>query len=202
MKTIDVKGMACPMPLIETKKAMTEIEEGETLKIIIDNATSVSNVLHFLEDNGLPVEKKQDGNITELIVNKQDSDIENAEVDEYCAVDLPHDNSFILVFAKNTVGEGSEELGKMLVGGFLNTFKEMDRLPQKVIFLNSGIDLVLNDSPAVPVLKDYEKQGVELLACGTCLDYYDKVDEVAVGRVSNAYDILNATINAEKVISF
>ena len=202
MKTIDVKGMACPMPLIETKRALKEIEEGESLKVIIDNATSVTNVLRFLEDNGLPVEKTQKGNITELTVNKQDSDIENAEVDEYCAVDLPPDNNFVLVFAKNRIGEGSEELGKMLVGGFLNTFKEMEKLPQKVIFLNSGIDLVLKGSPTIPILEEYEKLGVELLACGACLDYYKKVDEVAVGRVSNAYDILNATINAGKLISF
>jgi selenium metabolism protein YedF len=202
MKTIDVKGMQCPMPLIETKKALKEIEEGESLKIIIDNATSVTNVLHFLEDNGVPVTKSQNGNITELTVNKLDSDIENAEVDEYCTIDLPQDDNFVLVFAKNRIGEGAEELGKMLVGGFLNTFKEMDRLPQKVIFLNSGIDLVLKGSPTIPVLQEYENQGVELLACGACLDYYKKVDEVAVGRVSNAYDILDATINAGKVISF
>ena len=107
-----------------------------------------------------------------------------------------------LVFAKNRIGEGAEELGKMLVSGFLNTFKEMEKLPQKVIFLNSGIDLVLKDSPTIPILKEYEAQGVELLACGACLDFYKKVDEVAVGRVSNAYDILNATINTGKVISF
>jgi selenium metabolism protein YedF len=202
MKIIDVKGLQCPMPLIETKKAMKEIEEGESLKIIIDNATSVINVVRFLEDNGVPVTKSQNGNITELTVNKQDSEIENAEVDEYCAIDLPTDNNFVLVFAKNRIGEGAEELGKMLVSGFLNTFKEMEKLPQTVIFLNSGIDLVLEGSPTIPVLKEYEAQGVELLACGACLDYYKKVDEVAVGRVSNAYDILNATLNAGKVISF
>jgi selenium metabolism protein YedF len=202
MKTIDVKGLQCPMPLIETKKALKEIEEGEYLKIIIDNATSVINVLRFLGDNGVPVTKSQNGNITELTVNKQGSEIENAEVDEYCEIDLPLDNNFILVFAKNRIGEGAEELGKMLVGGFLNTFKEMEKLPQKVIFLNSGIDLVLKGSPTIPVLKEYENRGVELLVCGTCLDYYKKVKEVAVGRVSNAYDILNATINAGKMISF
>lgn len=202
MKTIDVKGMPCPMPLIETKKALKEIEEGESLKIIIDNATSVTNVLHFLGDNGVPVTESRNGNITELTVNKQGTDIENAEVDEYCEIELPKDNNFVLVFAKNRIGEGAEELGKMLVGGFLNTFKEMEKLPQKVIFLNSGVDLVLKDAPTIPVLKEYENLGVEILACGTCLDFYKKVDEVAVGRVSNAYDILNATINAGKVINF
>ena len=202
MKTIDVKGLKCPMPLIETKKALKEINNDETLKIIIDNETSVTNVLRFLEDNGMPVAKERKGKVVELIVNKQDSDIENVVVEEYCSTDLPSDNNFVLVFAKNRIGEGSEELGKMLVGGFLNTFKEMEKLPQKVIFMNSGIDLVLKGSPTVPILEEYEKNGVELLACGTCLEFYEKVNDVAIGKVSNAYDILNGTINASKVISF
>ncbi len=202
MKTLDVKGMACPMPLIKTKKALQELEKDETLKVIIDNDTSVSNVLHFLNDNDIPVTQKKEGNITELTVNKTDADIDDVEVDQYCEVDLPSSGSFVLVFAKNKIGEGSDELGQMLVGGFLNTFKEMDRLPEKVLFLNSGVFLTLNDSPVLPVLKEYEKNGVELLACGTCLDFYKRTKDIAVGRVSNAYDILNATINATKVVNF
>ena len=202
MKTLDVKGMACPMPLIKTKKALQELEKDEILKVIIDNDTSVSNVLHFLNDNDIPVTQKKEGNITELTVNKTDADIDDVEVDQYCEVDLPSTGSFVLVFAKNKIGEGNDELGQMLVGGFLNTFKEMDRLPEKVLFLNSGVFLTLNDSPVLPVLKEYEKNGVELLACGTCLDFYERTKDIAVGRVSNAYDILNATINATKVVNF
>ncbi len=202
MKTLDVKGLACPMPLIKTKKALQELEKDETLKVIIDNDTSVSNVLHFLYDNDIPVTQKKEGGITELTVNKTDADIDDVEVENYCEIDLPVTNDFVLVFAKNKVGEGSDELGKMLVGGFLNTFKEMDRLPKKVIFLNSGVFLVLNDSPVLPILKEYEKSGVELLACGACLDFYERTKDIAVGRVSNAYDILNATLDAGKVVSF
>ncbi len=202
MKTLDVKGLACPMPLIKTKKALQELEKDETLKVIIDNDTSVSNVLHFLYDNDIPVTQKKEGGITELTVNKTDADIDDVEVENYCEIDLPVTNDFVLVFAKNKVGEGSDELGKMLVGGFLNTFKEMDRLPKKVIFLNSGVFLVLNDSPVLPVLKEYENRGIELLACGACLDFYERTKDIAVGRVSNAYDILNATLDAGKVVSF
>jgi selenium metabolism protein YedF len=202
MKTLDVKGQACPMPLIKTKKALQELEKDETLKVIIDNDTSVSNVLHFLNDNDIPVTQKKEGGITELTVNKTDADIDDVEVENYCEVTLPVVNNFVLVFAKDKVGEGSDELGKMLVGGFLDTFKEMERLPDKVIFLNSGVFLLLNDSPVLPVLKEFEKNGVELLACGTCLDFYERTKDIAVGRVSNAYDILVATLDAGKVVSF
>ncbi len=202
MRTLDVKGLACPMPLIKTKKALQELEKDETLKVIIDNDTSVSNVLHFLNDNDIPVTQKKEGGITELTVNKTDANIDDVEVDQYCEVDLPATNDFVLVFAKNRIGEGNEELGKMLVKGFLDTFNEMDRLPKKVVFLNSGVFLTLNDSPVLPVLKEYENKGVELLACGTCLDFYERTKDIAVGRVSNAYDILNATLDAGKTINF
>ncbi|MCD4665372.1 MAG: sulfurtransferase-like selenium metabolism protein YedF [Bacteroidales bacterium] len=202
MKVIDVRGLKCPIPLIETKKALKDLDNNETLKIIIDNEVSKNNVLRFLKDNNIEAEIKQDKNVFELIINNKGQGIENAQIEEYCSTDIPGYTDFIVVFAKSRIGEGSEELGKILVNGFLNTFKEMEKLPQKIIFLNSGIDLVLKDSPAIPVLEDFEKKGVELLACGTCLEYYNKVDEVAVGKVSNAYDILNATINATKILSF
>ena len=190
------------MPLIKTKKALQELEKDETLKVIIDNDTSVSNVLHFLNDNNIPVTQKKDGNITELTINKTDVNIDDVEVENYCEVDLPTVNDFVLVFAKNKIGEGNDELGQMLVTGFLNTFKEMNRMPKKIIFLNSGVFLVLKNSQVLPVLKEYEKSGVELLACGACLDFYKKTKDIAVGRVSNAYDILNATLDAGKVINF
>lgn len=202
MKIIDVKGLQCPLPLIKTKKALNEIEEGEALKIIVDNANSVTNVLRFLKDNNQPVEQTQNGDITELIINSKNSDIKNVEVESYCTNKTKPENDFILVFAKNKIGEGAEELGKMLVSGFLSTFKEMNKLPQKVIFLNSGIELVLKNSSSISILKEYENKGVELLICGTCLEYYKKSEEVVIGKVSNAYDILNATLNAGKVINF
>ncbi len=202
MKIVDVKGQACPMPLIRTKKALKEISEGEALKVIINNESSMRNVLHFLEDNGITARMEKTGDVYEIFVNKQgEANLEQVDVNDYCEVNYPPED-FVLVFSKNRIGDGAEELGKMLVAGFLDTFKEMERLPKKVIFLNSGVDLVLKGSPVVPVLKEYELKGIELLACGTCLEYYDKLDEVAVGRVSNAYDILNATINAGKVINF
>ena len=202
MKIVDVKGQACPMPLIRTKKALKEISEGEALKVIINNESSMRNVLHFLEDNGITARMEKTGDVYEIFVNKQgEANLEQVDVNDYCEVNYPPED-FVLVFSKNRIGDGAEELGKMLVAGFLDTFKEMERLPKKVIFLNSGVDMVLKGSPVVPVLKEYELKGIELLACGTCLEYYDKLDEVAVGRVSNAYDILNATINAGKVINF
>ena len=201
MKVLDAKGLKCPMPLIETKKALKNIEKDETLKIIVDNETSVKNVEHFLTDNGMAVGRSEKNGIFEIIVNKQDGDLEDVQAEAYCTPSGEVDNSYVIMFAKDRLGEGSEELGNVLVAGLLNTIKERDVLPDKIIFMNSGINLVLKDSPALPLLKELADKKVDLVSCGACLDYFEKMDKLAVGRVSNMYEILESMLAVQKVIN-
>jgi len=201
MKILDAKGLKCPMPLIETKKALKEIEKDETLKIFVDNETSVKNVEHFLTDNGMEVEKSEKNGIFEIIVNKRDGDLDDVQAETYCTTSGEPDNSYVVMFAKDRLGEGSEELGNVLVAGLLNTIKERDVLPDKIIFMNSGINLVLKDSPALPLLKELVEKNVDLVSCSTCLDYFGKMNELAIGRVSNMYEILESMLAVEKVIN-
>ena len=192
------------MPLIETKKALKEIEKDETLKIIIDNETSVKNVEHFLTDNGMEVSRSEKNGIYEIVVNKQEGDLEDVQAEAYCATcstATETDKTYLVMFAKDRLGEGSEELGNVLVGGFLNTLNEREVLPDKIIFMNSGINLVLKDSPALQLLKELAEKNVDLLVCGSCLDYFGKMDELSVGRVSNMHEILEGMLDAGKVIN-
>lgn len=202
MKIVDARGQKCPMPLIRTKKAIGEQDGNEPIKILLGSENSKRNVTSFLSDNHIPFSISEKDGEFEIMINKKTHDISEAEVDSYCDTGMPEHEQFNIVFAKDRIGEGEEELGKMLVQGFLNTFMEMEKIPQKLIFMNSGINLVLNGSPLVTLLTEFEKMGVELLVCGTCLEYYKKMDEVAVGKVSNAYDILNATIANVKILNF
>jgi len=202
MKTLDVKGMRCPMPLIETKKALKELKDDETLKIILDNETSVKNVVHFLNDNNVPLKQSTDGRISELIVSQAAESIEQVDETAYCAPPEKKGDSYVVLLAKNRLGEGSDELGEALAGAMINTLKSMDTLPEKIIIMNSGIDFVVNGSLVLNPLKELEEQGVDIIVCGTCLDYYGKMDELAVGRVSNMHDILEGMLKADKVINF
>lgn len=201
MKIVDARGLKCPMPLIETKKAINGVEKDTTLKILIDNETSMKNVSHYLTDNGIEFKHTQKNELHEIVVNKQNADLEETQPDAYCSPATTVDNSYVVMFAKDRLGEGSEELGNVLVGGFLNTINEKEVLPEKIIFMNSGVNLVLKDSPALPLLKELNAKGVDLVSCGTCLDYYEKMDELAVGRVSNMYDILESMLAVQKVIN-
>jgi selenium metabolism protein YedF len=200
MKTIDAKGKLCPVPLIMTKKALGELNENETLEVIMDNETSVKNVSRYLEEMGMKPKIEKNGFIYHLFVNKTNDFKENVKVEEFCSIDNERLSDYVVSFQKNKLGEGSEELGTILAKAFINTLPEIDVKPKKLIFLNSGIYLTLKDSPVIDTLKKLEQMGIEILVCGTCLDYYKKKEELGVGIVSNMYVILESLSKASKVI--
>lgn len=201
MKILDLTGLKCPMPLIETKKALKQLDKKNSLKIIIDNETSVKNVTHFLDDHNIPVSKNKQGDLFELFVNPPDNlTIESSDPTLWCEPEAIG-GQFVVFFSKDRIGEGSEELGHALVGAMLNTLKSTERLPQKMIFMNSGINLVVNGSLFLHQMKEFAEKGVDLIACGTCLDYFGKMEELAVGRVSNMHDILESLLNSPKVLN-
>ena len=202
MKTIDVKGKQCPMPLIETKKALKEVADSESLKILIDNPTSAKNVTHFLSDNGIEFTEHKAGEVIELVVNSKGKDLEDTDETAYCSTDPGRPSNYVVLMAKDRIGEGSEELGEALAGAMINTLKSMDPLPDKIIFMNAGINLVVSGSLVLENLRELADNGVDLVVCGTCLDYFGKMDELKVGRVSNMLDILESIKSADKVLNF
>jgi selenium metabolism protein YedF len=200
MKTVDAKGQLCPTPLIMTKKALGAMALSETLEVIIDNETSVKNVTRFLEDNSFAVKAEIKDGIHHLFVNKTGEMPESAPVDDYCEVPGSKQGNYVFAIQRNRLGDGDEELGKILIKALINTIVELDQLPKSILFLNSGIFLALNDSPVLTALQNLEQQGTEILVCGTCLDFYHKKEQLGVGKISNMYDILDRKSKASKVI--
>ncbi len=201
MKVIDVRGKKCPMPLVETKRALKESEMNELIKVILDSENSVKNVTKYLKDNHIQIKEQQSGKIYELLFKKEGSQPIIEEAESYCSTEDKTSDNFIIVFGKDRLGEGSDDLGNMLIGGMLTTLVETDRVPDKMIFINSGINLVVENSPVLNLLRKLENNGCELLACGTCLDYFGKTENLKVGRVSNMLEILEAMTSYSKVIN-
>jgi len=200
MKTIDARGKLCPTPLIMTKKAINDMENDETLLILIDNDTSVKNVRRFLEDNGLQVKVEQIAAVYHLTVNKTGAIPEHISAESYCSVEKTSANGYVMVFKQNKMGHGADELGSILMKAFVNTLPEISNKPKTLIFLNTAIHLTLKDSPVLEALKKVEKDGIEILVCGTCLDFFGKKEALAVGIVSNMYDIMECMSKSDKVI--
>jgi selenium metabolism protein YedF len=106
----------------------------------------------------------------------------------------------VVAIQRNRLGDGAEELGTILIKGFVNTLPETTLKPKTIVFLNSGIFLALKDSPVLESLKKLENMGIEILVCGTCLDYYKMKEELGVGKISNMYEILERLSHAGNVI--
>ena len=110
-------------------------------------------------------------------------------------------DSIVIYINSNVMGVGDEELGKILMEAFLKTMIVADPQPRKLIFVNSGVKLAIEGSDVVGYIKEMEKKGVEVLSCGTCLNFYGLKEKLRVGVISNMYDIIESLIEADKVIS-
>ena len=183
----NAKGMACPLPVVQTKKLLAEYDVVETT---VDNFVATENLTKLAEqlNYDIDVKKVSDEEYIVTISNPaKDKGIPGKEVtEEKTTVIKPQDDSYIVVVNKQIMGHGSEELGKKLMKAFLYTLTEQEVLPKKIIFYNGGVLLVdKNQSHVLEELKVLQENGVEIMSCGACIDYY-KVD-LAIGNTSNMY---------------
>ena len=191
MKSIDCSGKTCPLPVIETKKALEDKEVNE-ITVLVDNSISRENVMRFLESQGFSVTAMEE---------KGKHRIEGTRNQETTEQPSITNTKKLLVFVDGeTVGRGSEELGAILMRSFLLTLKELNPLPWRIIFMNSGVKLAVDGSPYIVALNDLVAIGAEILSCGTCLDYYRVKDKLMVGRISNMYEIESSFLEATNVI--
>jgi selenium metabolism protein YedF len=183
-KSIDVRGLACPQPVLETKKVL-ENEEFDVLEIIADNETAKENLSSLLKKMNfqiLSISRKDDN--FHILVAGNEKQIHN-EV----KIDKPKLEGKILLFTADTLGKGNEELGKMLIKAFTHTLTELNKKPKTMIFMNSGVKLCVENAETIANLKKLQAENVQLLVCGTCLNFYNLTDKLKVGEISNMYDI-------------
>jgi len=197
---VDARGMSCPKPLIMVKKALTGLGPGEPLTVLLDNETAKDNVVRFLQDQGAgPVATKNRG-VFSIRARKSRRDRPSARVEPSRG---PEDGakSFVMVFNRSGMGSGSEELGNILAQACVNAIKELNRLPSSIVFYNGGVHLACEGSPLIPSIQDLEARGVNVLVCGTCLDYFKLKPRLKAGTVSNLFDILQTIASAGSVFS-
>ena len=196
----NAKGMACPLPVVQTKKLLAEYDVVETT---VDNFVATENLTKLAEqlNYDIDVKKISDEEYIVTISNPvKDKGIPGKEVtEEKTQVLKAQDDSYIVVVNKQIMGHGSEELGKKLMKAFLYTLTEQEVLPKKIIFYNGGVLLVdKNQSHVLEELKVLQENGVEIMSCGACIDYY-KVD-LAIGSTSNMYFIVEEMRAADRVV--
>lgn len=197
-KEVDARNQACPKPVIMTKKALDEISEG-VVTTIVDNEVAKENVSKLAKSLNLNYEVEK-GQSNEYYIHITKGDLkEDSNVANTCTPNTFKD--VVILFSKDRLGEGSEELGKILIKGFIYTLTESIPYPSTLLFLNSGVNLTVEGSPVLDDLKKLYSEGVEILSCGTCLDFYKLKEKLAVGEVTNMYTILEKMKNATNTIT-
>ncbi|AOZ73847.1 response regulator SirA [Clostridium pasteurianum] len=209
MIRIDAKGDVCPIPIIKTKKELKNIEKNGTVLVIVDNETAKENLEKMAKELGYKYSSKTvnkehyeveiiKGEVSEAEDKLSQNQIDTLENNE--AIKQYKKDNTLVVISSITMGDGDEELGKILIKGFIYALTEVEKLPVSIIFYNGGAKLSVKDSPVIEDLQKLEQLGVEILTCGTCLDYYNIKDNLAVGKITNMYSIVEKMNVADKII--
>lgn len=199
-KIIDARGMACPLPVVNAKKASEELHLGDTLIVRVDNEIAVQNLRRFAEHKGFAALGEKKGEKEYTVTMRIGAAAENVEPEETaCAVDT-RQKGMLLVLSANTMGTGDEKLGKALMKAFVFALTRQDTLPETVLCYNTGAFLTCEGADTLEDLKLLESEGVTVLTCGTCLDFYGLKEKLAVGGVTNMYDIVERMESARTLV--
>lgn len=199
MITVNAMGDNCPIPVIKTKKAMQELQGPETIEVLVDNEIAVQNVTKMAASTGAEVSSEKIADKEFKVVIQAKGAVEAGAEEAVCQPDA-RDNT-VVVIASDRMGEGNDALGKVLIKGFIFAVTQLDKLPKTMLFYNGGATLTAEGSDSLEDLKSLEAQGVEIMTCGTCLDYYGLKDKLAVGSVTNMYSIVETQAKATKIIN-
>jgi selenium metabolism protein YedF len=188
-RTLDARGLPCPQPVILARKALAE-GGFDTLEITVDDAASRENLLKFGAYAKCQVEEvTSEGTVTTLRMTPQGVYVPGtAPAPAPLAAPGAAWAATILITADG-IGQGDPDLARLLMRGFLYTLTEAERLPQRVIFMNSGVKLAVAGSDSLANLNKLGERGVEVLSCGTCLESYGLTATLAVGGITNMYEI-------------
>ena len=194
MITVNAMGDNCPIPVIKTKKAMAALTGPETIEVLVDNEIAVQNVTKMASSSGGKVTSEKLGDAEYKVTIEMEGAPAADGAEAVCAPDA-RDNTVVVV-SSDRMGSGNDELGKVLIKGFIFAVT----LPKTMLFYNGGATLTTEGSDSLEDLKSLEAQGVEIMTCGTCLDYYGLKDKLAVGTVTNMYSIVETMAKAGRIV--
>jgi selenium metabolism protein YedF len=193
---IDCCGLACPEPVLQTKKALESLPNDSILEVLVNSVASKENVLRYAQNCGYEArsEEREEGKtIIAIIKGFACNIVEDAKEERFL------DKTLFL--KSDTVGEG--ELGAKLVVGFLKSTLELPKLPKRIICVNTAVYLTTADeeAPITQILKQLEAKGVEIYSCGICLEFYGVDKQLKVGKIGNAYGTVEMLFGGEGTIT-
>jgi selenium metabolism protein YedF len=197
MKEIDARGLACPAPVLQTKAALQE-GKLQGVVVVVDNLASRENVQRFLESQGFETQLKKTGADYRVIGSCAVAPSTQSDPAGLPRTDI---RKIMVMCATDRIGFGDDALGVKLMVSFLRTLKEMGPELWRLVFVNNGVKLTIDDAEVLEDLQAFEKEGLTILVCGTCLNHFDLLARKQVGVTTNMLDIVTAMQLADKVIT-
>jgi selenium metabolism protein YedF len=197
---INAKGLACPKPLILTKKQL-DSSPATPFITIVDNITAKNNIERFLSDKKIIYSTTEVADNFEIFINSKNNTSQlDTNIPKQNTVKGYNSFNTVICLKSLTMGEGNTELGEILLKAFISTIKEVSPLPETIIFYNSAVKLTENNSSIISELSKLADKGVKLIICGTCAEYYGLTDKIKIGIISNMYEILEILNKSDKII--
>lgn len=200
MKTLDLTGNPCPIPVMKTKKEL-EKEEVAGVKVLVDNIVAVQNLKKMADGIGYSFSYTDQKENFLVTLGKEEGISLAEQADEPKETEDRKEAGTTVLITADQMGRGSEELGKILIKGFVFSLTELAVPPTAVIFLNSGVKLATEGSNVVEDLHTLFVKGSKIISCGTCLNYYALTDKLAAGESSDMFGITGYLDSAVKVIT-
>jgi selenium metabolism protein YedF len=193
---IDARNLACPRPVVLALEALPKLAAGESLQVVVNESVAVGNLTRLAAEKNCDLATETNAKETTLTLTPRAavsaSESAEAEAQELC--DIPASGASVIAVDTDSMGRGNEELGKILVKGFIYALAHQDKVPEKMLFFNGGAHLTCEGSESLEDIRELEKRGTTILTCGTCLDFYGIRDKLAVGGVTNLYEIAKTVV--------
>jgi len=202
MLKVNAMGDTCPIPVVKTKDAIRQLgADGGVVETLVDNEIAVQNLTKMANQKGYGVESEKLGENEYRVVMTvgAGADLPAEGEETVCVVPAGQKNTVVVVGADH-MGEGEGELGKNLLKAFLYALSQQETLPRTILFYNGGASLTCQGSLSLEDLKSMAERGVEILTCGTCLNFYGLTEKLAVGGVTNMYDIVEKQMAADLIV--
>ncbi|MEN6620868.1 MAG: sulfurtransferase-like selenium metabolism protein YedF [Smithella sp.] len=199
IKIVEARKLSCPQPVILAKQAL---DSNRQVKVVVDNEVALENVTRLGCKLGCDVKvEAKDGGVYEIQITHGDDFEETKEAfSSSCTQDAATESGpFVIVVSEDKMGRGNDELGTVLIKAFLSTIAGQAKKPDIMIFYNTGVKLTVQDSDVLEDLKKLESEGVRILICGTCLNYFNL--KPAAGIISNMFDIVEIMSSARRLIT-
>lgn len=201
--TVNAIGETCPIPVVMTRNAIKELEGSGIVEVLVDNEIAKQNLLKMATQKGYQASAEDAENGTFRVIftiGEEKGDLTINEAEYVCEIPAPKKKNTVVVICSDQMGTGDETLGKNLLKAYIYAVTQLDELPRTMLFYNAGARMTVEDSPALEDLKNLAEAGVVIKTCGTCLNYYGLSEKLAVGEVTNMYDIVETMSAADLIM--